>query len=223
MAPSPDRAPVTSIELRPSSTAILRVEEWESRAAHTSENLEREGFPLTEMAQVLGGFRFLDAADVLCCYDGARWWAWRDPAWVEEQPRGPLRMQPFTMDVAPMPAPPARRVDRRAAAVREKVEVGARSLIVVSDPFASGVWLRAALGIAPHIEPTADAIATDHELAASGDLRVVRTPVGMTVTRTLVEPIDVDAEVVEFAKSALDLGDRLWGDSVPEPEEETPS
>jgi hypothetical protein len=223
MAPNPDRTPVVSVELRPSSTAILSVQEWESRAAHTSENLEREGFPLTEMAQVLRGFRFLDAADVFCCYDGTRWWAWRDPAWVEERPRGSLRMQPFTMDVAPLPAPPVRRADRRAAAVRDKVEVGARSLTVESDPFPSGVWLRASLRIAPHIEPTADSMAADHELAAPSDLRVVRTPLGMTVTRTLVEPIDVDAEVVEFAKSALELGDRLWGDAVPEPEMETPS
>src|SRR5437868_14776922 len=84
---------------------------WATSVAEVRASLAADGLPVSEMAEAMYGFRFLDESGATWMHDGTQWLRWNSQAWAAQSPPAALQLQPFTLDwlADPTESPPAGR------------------------------------------------------------------------------------------------------------------
>ena len=91
--------PMVSAEFHPGEGVRVDPRGWEEQARTVRDELAADGLGDDLLEEAIKELRFRDVDGTYWAYDGWRWWRWADPDWVEGTPTGPLRPEPFTMEV----------------------------------------------------------------------------------------------------------------------------
>lgn len=91
-----------AVEVRTADSVRLEPAEWEARAASMYRAIAEEpDVPREAVAETLRELRLRDEAGATWFYDGMTWHAWDGADWRPGRPTGPLRLEPFTMQLVP--------------------------------------------------------------------------------------------------------------------------
>lgn len=195
---------IESVELHASEGVHVSVEDWESRAATTRKYLAADGFPASDLTDVLRTFTFSDDGARTWCYDGEHWWQWDGTAWIAGHPDGLLSLRPFTMDVAIVaPEPRAAGVEVGLAEGANEIEIDGQRVVVAVERFAHGVRLIVRVAAPQVARDILESSCKDFELSSPGDTRVRAENHELCFTRTVVEPSSARDAAHELAKAVL--------------------